>query len=248
MDNVLGGCLASQPFIRCDTSASAPCTPTCIWPGRRPSRGFPRGAHTSCTPGGSDAGGALREPRLRRCVRRLEATSRQRGQRRLRDQRRDGSRRARRRHRPRPEGCRTGWHRRLRRHALAAWATVELTSVAQNTVALGVEARRSGPATRQFAAAQPASDDPRAAPDHPWLHSRGLRRGRRLRRSGCGRARLPVRRDSDSTSSRSSILEGDVKIRNVVVPADAPRLCDGNGTAVIIAPGGGFFMLSWGAE
>lgn len=45
--------------------------------------------------------------------------------------------------------------------------------------------------------------------------------------------------------------DGDLKIRNVVVPTLTPVLPDPavrNGTAMVIAPGGGFFMLSWGAE
>ena len=49
----------------------------------------------------------------------------------------------------------------------------------------------------------------------------------------------------------STDAEGDVKVRNVVVPTLTPVLPDpavANGTAMIVAPGGGFFMLSWAAE
>jgi acetyl esterase/lipase len=55
-----------------------------------------------------------------------------------------------------------------------------------------------------------------------------------------------------ATQQETSFVENDLLIlRNVVTPMLTPYLPDpvvANGTAVIIAPGGGFFMLSWENE
>jgi acetyl esterase/lipase len=55
-----------------------------------------------------------------------------------------------------------------------------------------------------------------------------------------------------ATQQETSFVENDLLIlRNVVTPTLTPYLPDpvvANGTAVIIAPGGGFFMLSWDNE
>jgi acetyl esterase/lipase len=55
-----------------------------------------------------------------------------------------------------------------------------------------------------------------------------------------------------ATQQETSFVENGLSVlRNVVTPTLAPYLPDpavANGTAVIIAPGGGFFMLSWENE
>jgi acetyl esterase/lipase len=59
---------------------------------------------------------------------------------------------------------------------------------------------------------------------------------------------------SESWTQQEALFDsggGDTVIRNVVVPtltAFVPDPAVANGTAVIIAPGGGFFMLSWLSE
>jgi acetyl esterase/lipase len=55
-----------------------------------------------------------------------------------------------------------------------------------------------------------------------------------------------------ATQQETSFVENDLLVlRNVITPTLTPYLPDpavANGTAVIIAPGGGFFMLSWENE